>query len=105
MLFRSRGWVEAIGYRESPGRPALLATTRQFLDDLGLASLEQLPLLVGDRANGEGLASALTEQASLLDPRQLPIEEAAAMNADESASPMTLPDETAADAAPEEPQE
>ena len=100
-----RGWVEAIGYRESPGRPALLATTRQFLDDLGLASLEQLPLLVGDRANGEGLASALTEQASLLDPRQLPIEEAAAMNADESASPMTLPDETAADAAPEEPQE
>ena len=33
-----RGWVEAIGYRESPGRPALLATTRQFLDDLGLAN-------------------------------------------------------------------
>src|ERR671936_766758 len=42
-----RGWVEAIGYREAPGRPALLATTRQFLDDLGLASLEQLPLLDG----------------------------------------------------------
>ncbi|MEP6738867.1 MAG: SMC-Scp complex subunit ScpB [Caldimonas sp.] len=42
-----RGWVESIGYRESPGRPALLATTRQFLDDLGLASLEQLPLLGG----------------------------------------------------------
>lgn len=40
-----RGWVEAIGYREAPGRPALLATTRQFLDDLGLASLEQLPLI------------------------------------------------------------
>ena len=39
-----RGWVEAIGYREAPGRPALLATTRQFLDDLGLASLEQLPV-------------------------------------------------------------
>ena len=44
-----RGWVEAIGYREAPGRPALLATTRQFLDDLGLASLEQLPLLDGAR--------------------------------------------------------
>lgn len=40
-----RGWVEAIGHREAPGRPALLATTRQFLDDLGLASLEQLPVL------------------------------------------------------------
>jgi segregation and condensation protein B len=38
-----RGWVEAIGYREAPGRPALYATTRQFLDDLGLASLDQLP--------------------------------------------------------------
>ena len=43
-----RGWIEAIGYRESPGRPALLATTKQFLDDLGLASLEQLPPLPND---------------------------------------------------------
>ena len=42
-----RGWVEAIGYRETPGRPALLATTRHFLDDLGLASLQQLPLMSG----------------------------------------------------------
>jgi segregation and condensation protein B len=40
-----RGWIEAIGYRESPGRPALYATTRHFLDDLGLSSLEQLPEL------------------------------------------------------------
>ena len=40
-----RGWVEVIGHREAPGRPALFATTRQFLDDLGLASLDQLPLL------------------------------------------------------------
>lgn len=42
-----RGWVEAVGHRQTPGRPALLATTRQFLDDLGLASIEQLPLLDG----------------------------------------------------------
>ena len=40
-----RGWVEVIGYRETVGRPALLATTRQFLDDLGLQSLDQLPAL------------------------------------------------------------
>jgi segregation and condensation protein B len=40
-----RGWVEVIGHREAPGRPALFATTRQFLDDLGLSSLDQLPLL------------------------------------------------------------
>ncbi len=43
-----RGWIESIGYRETPGRPALLATTRQFLDDLGLASLQQLPLMPGE---------------------------------------------------------
>ncbi|MBS0390251.1 MAG: SMC-Scp complex subunit ScpB [Proteobacteria bacterium] len=40
-----RGWVEVIGYRETVGRPALLATTRQFLDDLGLQALNQLPML------------------------------------------------------------
>ncbi len=39
-----RGWVEVIGHREAAGRPALFATTRQFLDDLGIASLDQLPL-------------------------------------------------------------
>ena len=46
-LLEERGWIEAIGYREAPGRPALYATTRQFLDDLGLASLDQLPVLDG----------------------------------------------------------
>jgi len=40
-----RGWVEVIGHRETVGRPALYATTRQFLDDLGLTSLDQLPVL------------------------------------------------------------
>ncbi len=40
-----RGWVETIGHRETVGRPALFATTRQFLDDLGLDSLDKLPLL------------------------------------------------------------
>ncbi len=40
-----RGWIESIGFRESPGRPALYATTRQFLDDLGLRSLDELPPL------------------------------------------------------------
>ena len=40
-----RGWIEAIGHRETPGRPALFATTRKFLDDLNLRSLEELPPL------------------------------------------------------------
>jgi len=40
-----RGWVEIVGYRETPGRPALFATTKRFLDDLNLRSLEELPPL------------------------------------------------------------
>jgi len=43
----ARGWVETVGYRDAPGKPALLATTRQFLDDLALRSLAELPPLAG----------------------------------------------------------
>ena len=42
-----RGWVEVIGHRETVGRPALYATTKQFLDDLGVESLDQLPVMDG----------------------------------------------------------
>ncbi|NQW93091.1 MAG: SMC-Scp complex subunit ScpB [Polaromonas sp.] len=38
-----RGWVDVIGHRETVGRPALYATTKQFLDDLGVSSLNELP--------------------------------------------------------------
>jgi segregation and condensation protein B len=41
----SRGWIDVVGHRETPGRPALYATTRSFLDDLGLLSLQELPAL------------------------------------------------------------
>ncbi len=41
----TRGWIDTVGHRETPGRPALYATTRQFLDDLGLRSLQELPPL------------------------------------------------------------
>jgi segregation and condensation protein B len=41
----ARGWIDAVGHRETPGRPALYATTRRFLDDLGLRSLQELPPL------------------------------------------------------------
>jgi segregation and condensation protein B len=66
-----RGWVEVIGHRETVGRPALFATTRQFLDDLGLASLDQLPPLEGsevqesalDRLDFEALSSSLLPEA------------------------------------------
>jgi segregation and condensation protein B len=64
-----RGWVDAIGYREAPGRPALLATTKQFLDDLGLASLEQLPLLEGGAFDSGTLDALVPQQTMLLDPQ------------------------------------
>ena len=41
----ARGWIDVVGHKESPGRPALYSTTRSFLDDLGLRSLEELPTL------------------------------------------------------------
>lgn len=44
-MLEERGWIEGIGHRDVPGRPALFATTKQFLDDLGLTSLDQLPPL------------------------------------------------------------
>ncbi|MEY2688831.1 MAG: hypothetical protein RL375_3029 [Pseudomonadota bacterium] len=61
-----RGWIDAIGYRDAPGRPALYATTRQFLDDLGLASLDQLPSLDAVLP-AAGVEAGLPQQASLLD--------------------------------------
>lgn len=59
-----RNWIEVIGHREAPGRPALYATTRQFLDDLGLSSLEQLPALI---QAGDPTPIAGSVQGSLLD--------------------------------------
>ena len=40
-----RGWIDAVGHRDTPGRPALFATTKKFLDDLGLRSVSELPPL------------------------------------------------------------
>ncbi len=63
-----RGWVEVIGHREAAGRPALFATTRQFLDDLGLQSLDQLPLL--DNASEQVSALAALSPVPPADPAQ-----------------------------------
>ena len=57
-----RGWVEVIGHRETVGRPGLFATTKQFLDDLGLTSLDQLPLLQSVDAQASLLTSALDDE-------------------------------------------
>lgn len=75
-----RGWIEVIGYRETVGRPALFATTRTFLDDLGLAALDALPPLEAVSAPVDALA-ALTLQA--------PSPSLAGPHADEGAAPVT----------------
>lgn len=118
-----RGWVEAIGHRETPGRPALYATTKAFLDDLGLASLEQLPALeVGseppafealqgqllDAAEPEGaLDAAVVPEPAAAAPADEPVADAAASvpaNAAEAAAASEKPaDEALPDAAPTSP--
>lgn len=63
-MLEDRGWIESIGHRDVPGRPALFATTRKFLDDLGLSSLEELPPL--QQVSGEAAAQgALLELQAL----------------------------------------
>ncbi|MBM3365281.1 MAG: SMC-Scp complex subunit ScpB [Betaproteobacteria bacterium] len=64
-LLEDRGWVDAIGHRDVPGRPELLATTKQFLDDLGLSSLEDLPPL--QQMGEEQLPGSLENAAQLME--------------------------------------
>jgi len=71
-----RGWIDVVGHREVPGRPGLYATTRGFLDDLGLRSLDELPPL-------EDLG-ALVEAAP-----QLPIDEADTEAGDQQSEPQS----------------
>jgi len=66
----SRGWIDVVGHRETPGRPALYATTKSFLDDLGLRTLEELPPL-------EEIAKTLALEETPPPPAAVPSEEAA----------------------------
>lgn len=68
-----RGWIEVIGHREAAGRPALYATTRQFLDDLGLESLDQLPPM--DSPGGSaGMLGVLDELPASADDAAPPVD-------------------------------
>jgi segregation and condensation protein B len=90
-----RGWVEVIGHRETVGRPGLYATTRQFLDDLGLAALDQLPML----SQVDGQTSALS---GLVD--ELPVQPSLSLEDAINAMPFDMPivaDPDAPSASPE----
>lgn len=54
-----RGWIDQVGVKDVPGRPALFATTRQFLDDVGLRALSELPTLEDGESPGAALAAPL----------------------------------------------
>ncbi len=79
-----RGWIEVIGHRDVPGRPALYATTRQFLDDLGLRALDELPPLADPSAqlNAELLGQHAIEFADLETVPVLVAQEGDALEAD-----------------------
>ncbi len=93
-----RGWIDVVGHRESPGRPALFATTRKFLDDLNLRSIEELPAL-------EELQSTLDSSPGFAPlPQQEPLldadGEARGPEAEEEAASQTPQDIPTADDAP-----
>ncbi|KWA17288.1 segregation and condensation protein B [Burkholderia cepacia] len=97
-----RGWIEVIGHRDVPGRPALYATTKQFLDDLGLKALDDLPALEEPAANIE--AALLAQQAMDFDGDMSIADDAAgdAPQADEASAgqPAGVPGDSAADVVP-----
>jgi segregation and condensation protein B len=88
-----RGWIEVIGHRDVPGRPALYATTKQFLDDLGLTALDELPALDNPSAQ---LEASLFAQHSIDFPEGVATAgeqaDAAPVNAEEGHAPAQLAD-------------
>ena len=97
-----RGWVEVIGHRETVGRPALYATTRQFLDDLGLSSLDQLPALDGndvqesalERLDFEALSARLDATDLFAPEAAAPGEDATSLSSDSEATDPAATDST-----------
>jgi segregation and condensation protein B len=76
-----RGWIEVIGHRDVPGRPALYATTRQFLDDLGLKALDELPPLADPSAqlNADLLGQHAIEFSEVEAAQALPVSDESAL--------------------------
>jgi segregation and condensation protein B len=78
----ARGWVEVVGQKEVPGRPELLATTRMFLDDLNITSLEELPplddlgsLVDTAHAGAEGGEAPAMHESAVEEPEAESVEE------------------------------
>jgi segregation and condensation protein B len=89
-----RNWIEVIGHRDVPGRPALYATTRQFLDDLGLKSLDELPPLDDPSAQ---IGEQLLAQHAIEFPDSEAVQLLAAQPASEGVEPEGAPAAEAAE--------
>ena len=88
-----RGWIEVIGHRDAPGRPGLYATTRQFLDDLGLTSLQDLPAIEATgEESGHPMLQLLEPQASLMDVPALALTTDAEAGVESAAAAPTEPE-------------
>jgi len=86
-----RGWVEVIGHRETVGRPALFATTRQFLDDMGLQSLDQLPVLDDPTGNANVLEAMAAAAQGVIEPELEPVLEPETVAAEPAAELQPVP--------------
>ena len=84
-MLEDRGWIDVVGHRDVIGRPALLGTTKQFLDDLGLNSLSQLPALQEISSQGGQEMEAL--EAALQENFDKAAQAAHALGADSAADP------------------
>lgn len=95
-----RGWIDCIGHRDAPGRPGLYATTKQFLDDLGLTSIAELPSLDGAAALQEALAQASLLPAEEDAQAQLPLQTDETMEAEPAPGLAEMTEPQAAPSAP-----
>ncbi len=108
-MLEDRGWVDVIGHREVIGRPALLGTTKQFLDDLGLAALSQLPPLQEISATQSGhemeaLEAALQENFDKAAAMAPPPSQAQEQDLDMAPVPVGADDDGAGSSDEQEPQ-
>jgi segregation and condensation protein B len=94
-----RGWIDVIGHRDAPGRPALYATTKQFLNDLGLRALDELPALVDDAPSPQADQAVIDFLDQSTAVTELPVEVVPAADAIQSAPSAHSDEPTLSDSA------
>lgn len=84
-----RGWIEVIGHKDALGRPALFGTTKAFLDDFGLSSLDQLPSLLNDDGQiADGVQSEIPFEPTSVEPMSPVLEDASVETIEKTPPPI-----------------